>query len=175
MRITELMADFRNILHRIAAIRAQPSREEYNEEGFVLLRQSQAEAKAILSQPFEQASRGRGTEEHHKVQLKRCAYPRQIAEIDHSLKRNDSIIIDAAVRRHRAQKAFLQATAALRWVNARASILQGQRPQAGHAPALQHIRNALRAVSMTIAVIRKAGFFFTDDQDSRVDNWLDRK
>ena len=71
MRITELVTDFRNILHRIAAIHAQPSREEYNEDGFVLLRQSQAEAKAIVSQPFDQAARGRGTEEHHKVQLKR--------------------------------------------------------------------------------------------------------
>ena len=33
-------------------------------------------------------------------------------------------------------------------MNARASILQGQRPQAGHEAALQHIRGALRAVSL---------------------------
>ena len=72
MRVTEIMNDFRNIQVRIAAINAQPSREEYNEEGFVLLRQSQGEAKALLNQPFEQSNRGRGTEEHHKVQLKRC-------------------------------------------------------------------------------------------------------
>jgi hypothetical protein len=65
------MNDFRNIQVRIAAINAQPSREEFNEEGFVLLRQSQGEAKALLNQPFEQSARGRGTEEHHKVQLKR--------------------------------------------------------------------------------------------------------
>lgn len=71
MRVTEIMNDFRNIQVRIAAINAQPSREEYNEEGFVLLRQSQCEAKALLNQPFEQSNRGRGTEEHHKVQLKR--------------------------------------------------------------------------------------------------------
>lgn len=71
MRISEIMADFRNILLRIAAIQALPSREEFNEDGFIVLRQSQAEAKALLTQPFEQSSRGRGTEEHHKVQLKR--------------------------------------------------------------------------------------------------------
>jgi len=71
MRVTEIMNDFRNIQVRIAAINAQPSREEFNEEGFVLLRQSQGEAKALLNQPFEQSARGRGTEEHHKVQLKR--------------------------------------------------------------------------------------------------------
>lgn len=71
MRVSEIMADFRNIQHRIAAIQALPSREEFNEDGFVVLRQSQAEAKALLTQPFEQSNRGRGTEEHHKVQLKR--------------------------------------------------------------------------------------------------------
>jgi hypothetical protein len=65
------MNDFRNIQFRIAVINAQPSREEFNEEGFVLLRQSQAEAKALLTQPFEPSARGRGTDEHHKVQLKR--------------------------------------------------------------------------------------------------------
>ena len=58
-----------------------------------------------------------------------------------------SIIVDAAVRRHRAQKAFLRATAALRWMNARAAVLQGQRAQEAHGPALLQIRNALRAVS----------------------------
>jgi len=58
-----------------------------------------------------------------------------------------SIIIDAAVRRHRAQKAFLRATAALRWMNARAAILQGQRAQEAHEPALLQIREALRTVS----------------------------
>ncbi|RXK33780.1 hypothetical protein BBD39_07745 [Arsenophonus endosymbiont of Bemisia tabaci Asia II 3] len=57
------------------------------------------------------------------------------------------IIVDAAVRRHRAQKTFLRATAALRWVNSRAAILQGQRAQAIHEPALQQISIALQAVS----------------------------
>jgi hypothetical protein len=58
-----------------------------------------------------------------------------------------SIIIDAAIRRHKAQKAFLRATAALRWMNARASVLQGRRAQEAHEPALLQIRNALRTVS----------------------------
>ena len=71
LRVGEIINDFREIQHRIAAIQAQPSREEFNEDGFVLLRQVQAEAKALLSQPFQPSARGRGTEEHHKVQLKR--------------------------------------------------------------------------------------------------------
>lgn len=65
------MTDFRNIQHRIAAIRVLPTEEEFNEDGFVLLRQSQAQAKALLNQPFEQTGRGRGTEEQQKAQLQR--------------------------------------------------------------------------------------------------------
>lgn len=77
MRIGEIMNDFRNIQHRIAAIRALPTKEEFNEDGFVLLRQSQSEAKALLSQPFEQTPRGKSTEEQHKVQLKRYVSERK--------------------------------------------------------------------------------------------------
>lgn len=65
----------------------------------------------------------------------------------------DSIIIDAAMRRHNAQKAFLRATAALRWINSRAAILQGHRTQAIHEPALQQIRNALQVVCVSYSVV----------------------
>lgn len=141
------MTDFRNIQHRIAAIRCMPSREEFNEDGFVLLRQTQSEAKALLSQPFEQTARGRGTEEQHKVQLRRLVYAGLKNGVDCSdLSIENRIIVDAAVRRHRAQKVFLRATAALRWVNSRAAILQGQRVQAIHQHALHQIRLALQAV-----------------------------
>lgn len=47
-----------------------------------------------------------------------------------------------------AQKLYLRSTAALRWVNSRQAVLRGQRPHAGHAPALQQIRNTLRMVSL---------------------------
>ena len=57
-----------------------------------------------------------------------------------------SIITDAAVRRFRAQRIYVRATAALRWVNSRAAILRGERAHAGHAAALQQIRNNLRTV-----------------------------
>ena len=56
------------------------------------------------------------------------------------------IIIDAAVRRFRVQKSYLQATAALRWINSRNAILGGRSPRASHAPALQTIDNTLRTV-----------------------------
>ncbi|KAK4540406.1 hypothetical protein LTR36_009263 [Oleoguttula mirabilis] len=120
------MADFRNIQNYIAAIRASPSAEEYNEEGYLVLRRCVAEAQALLAQPFQTQGAGKGGEDQEKAHLRR-------------------IIQDAAVRRFRAQKTYLLATAALRWVNSRTAVLQGHRPHAGHAPALQHIRNTLRA------------------------------
>ena len=57
------------------------------------------------------------------------------------------ILIDASARRFRAQKIYLRAVAAMRWVQARNQILQGQQPHAGHAAALQRVENALAAVS----------------------------
>ncbi|KAK3071487.1 hypothetical protein LTR53_008532 [Teratosphaeriaceae sp. CCFEE 6253] len=120
------MADYRNIQAYIAAIRASPSAEEYNEEGYLVLRRCVAEAQALLAQPFQTLQTGKGDEEHDKMHLRR-------------------IIADAAIRRFRAQKIYLRVMAALRWVNSRAAVLQGQRPHLGHAPALQQIRNAFRA------------------------------
>ena len=61
----------------------------------------------------------------------------------------NSIINDAAVRRFLAQRIYMRILAVLRWVNARTAILQGQQPNAGHAAALQQIRNTLRMVSET--------------------------
>ncbi|EMC92137.1 hypothetical protein BAUCODRAFT_277169 [Baudoinia panamericana UAMH 10762] len=126
MRVAEIMADYRNIQNFIAAIRASPSAEEYSEEGYVILRRCVAAAQALLQQPFQPLNGGHRDAEQDKQHLRR-------------------IIMDAAVRRFRAQKLYLQATAALRWINSRAAILQGQRAHAGHGPALQQIRSTLRA------------------------------
>lgn len=74
MRIAELMADFRNLQNYIASIRAAPSAEEYNEEGFVLLRRCESDARALLQQGFNVASPGQqGDEEQQKMQLRRYA------------------------------------------------------------------------------------------------------
>lgn len=55
--------------------------------------------------------------------------------------------MDASTRRFRAQKIYLRATAALRWINSRNAILREQKPRPEHGPALQQIANTLRAVS----------------------------
>lgn len=150
MRIAEIMTDFRNIQTYIASIRASPSAEEYNEEGYLVLRRCVAEAQALLSQPFQTFSSSRGDDEQDKAHLRR--YEWQLLKYTHCWHTDTRgrIIADAATRRFRAQKIYLRATAALRWVNSRTAILQGHRPHAGHAPALQQIRNTLRAVRSAI-------------------------
>lgn len=58
------------------------------------------------------------------------------------------VILDASVRRLKAQGIYLRASAALRWVSSRNAVLGGQQPQPVHQRALQQILNALRAVSL---------------------------
>ncbi|KAF7188419.1 hypothetical protein HII31_10081 [Pseudocercospora fuligena] len=48
MRVAEIMQDFKNIQMRISSIRANPSAEEYNEDGFVVLRQCVSAAQQII-------------------------------------------------------------------------------------------------------------------------------
>lgn len=76
MRVAEIMTDFRNIQTYIAAIRASPAAEDYNELGFALLRQCESEALALLNQPFRTTNGGGGgdDEEQQKMQLRRCVF-----------------------------------------------------------------------------------------------------
>lgn len=60
-----------------------------------------------------------------------------------------SVLLDASVRRFRSHKICLRALAAVRWVNARNIILQGQNQHAGHTVALQQIDYTLGLVSFT--------------------------
>lgn len=71
MRVTELMGDYRNLQTYMASIRASPSAEEYNEEGYVVLRQCVSQSQALLAQPFQSENPGRGDEEQNKAQLRR--------------------------------------------------------------------------------------------------------
>lgn len=74
MRIAEIMNDYRNIQQRIAGVRANPAAEEYNEVGFVLLRQCEHDARVLLAQPFN-ADTGNGNgnqdEQQARNQLRR--------------------------------------------------------------------------------------------------------
>lgn len=82
MRVAEIISDFRNIQQYLTSIRLRPSAEEYNEEGFVLLRRCVAEAQALLQVPFSSLSgsaggnggnggNGKREEEERKGELRR--------------------------------------------------------------------------------------------------------
>lgn len=72
MRVAEIMNDFRTIQTQLAAIRTQTSAEEYNEDGYVILRQCVGQAQQLLQQPFRGGNGGNGTrdEEGTKKELR---------------------------------------------------------------------------------------------------------
>ncbi|KAF2006035.1 hypothetical protein P154DRAFT_570765 [Amniculicola lignicola CBS 123094] len=126
MRVAEIMTDFRNLQYYLSQLRATPTAEEYYLEGYSLLRQCQAEAQAILDQPFSAGTTSPGGDaEQEKAQLR-------------------AIIVDSAVRRFQCQRAYLRAHAGLRWQNSRNSILRGQKPNASHLALLQQADSQLR-------------------------------
>ena len=61
----------------------------------------------------------------------------------------DSVIVDGSARRFQAQKIYLRAMAAMKWVNRRNAILQGRKPTNGNIALLQQTDNTLRAVSLS--------------------------
>jgi len=72
MRIAEILSDFRHLQHYIANIRANPSAEDYYEEGYCVLRQCAEEAQALLIQPYDcQGPEPDGDCEQEKAQLQR--------------------------------------------------------------------------------------------------------
>ena len=71
IRVAEIINDFRNIQQYLAQIRANPSAEEYNEEGYVVLRRCAAEAHALLLQPVNAQSPNSGDDEQTKADLRR--------------------------------------------------------------------------------------------------------
>lgn len=56
------------------------------------------------------------------------------------------VILDAGIRRFQLQRCYLRAVAALRWINSRFSVLQGQRPQQRHSADLHAVDVALQQV-----------------------------
>ncbi|KIW08743.1 hypothetical protein, variant [Verruconis gallopava] len=127
MRVAEIISDFRNLQHYMAQIQANPSAEEYYLPGYSLLRACITEAQAVLASPYVYGGNAdpEGDLEAEKAQLR-------------------AIIIDAGVRRFQLQRCYLRAVAALRWINGRAQILQGQQPHSGHTAQLQQVDATLQ-------------------------------
>ncbi|MCJ1445774.1 MAG: hypothetical protein MMC23_006279 [Stictis urceolatum] len=137
MRIAEVMNEFRTIQHRIASLEATPPASEYQELGYSILRECQAQAQAVLSAQFD--SGALNAPSNNSDVTKR------------SLQR---ILLDASARRFRAQRIYLRASAAVRWVNRRRQILNGQASSPSHAQALRQVDNTLRAEIATVTDAR---------------------
>ncbi|KAI9709210.1 MAG: hypothetical protein M1812_007733 [Candelaria pacifica] len=133
LRVAELMNDYRNLQHYITQCRANPTMDDYYEQGYAVLRQCEGEAQAILLTSFADSGpqSTSGNLEQEKAQLQR-------------------ILLDASSRRFQVQKIYLRAIAAVRWVNSRNAVLGGQRSQARHAPSLQAIDDGLQMELATI-------------------------
>ena len=156
LRVAEIITDFRMLQHQISQYQVAPAAEEYYELGYDVLRQCIAEAQAVFSAHYPggllQVPSSNGEKE--KQQLQRYA-----VESSARLRRCDattdgmhvSVMLDASARRFQAQKIYLRAVAAVRWVNSRNTILQGQRPHAGNAAALRQADTNLRAVRLEIS------------------------
>ncbi|KAI9849893.1 MAG: hypothetical protein M1837_000107 [Sclerophora amabilis] len=168
LRVAQVMSDFRNLQTHIAQVRAEPvDPDEFYEDGYALLRQCAVEAQALLAASFNESmlqAGPDGNEEQKKMQLQR-------------------ILLDASTRRFQAQKIYLCTAAANRWISSRAAILQGQKPHAGHVPALQSVDSELRSMRATITDERvwtelrtedyHAGRWINDDPSlASVQQWL---
>ncbi|KAI9847120.1 MAG: hypothetical protein M1838_001003 [Thelocarpon superellum] len=123
------MEDYRTLQRQIVQIQTDPSNvEDYYEQGYVVLRQCVLDAQTLLAAHFDPTPPATpdSNDEQERTQLQR-------------------VLLDAGTRRFQAQKIYQQATAAERWAHYREGILQGARPQAAHAAALQATTHHLRA------------------------------
>ena len=69
IRLTEIVQDFRELQSMISQVDAHPTPDEYNEEGFAVLRQCLAEGHAILAAPFSPSGTPDGDPEQEKMNL----------------------------------------------------------------------------------------------------------
>ncbi|PNS19075.1 hypothetical protein CAC42_1811 [Sphaceloma murrayae] len=136
MRVAEIMQDFRNAQTYMAGIRLQVPRQDANLEGYLVLRQCLSEAQQLTNQPYTATSSNpRGDAEREKAQLRQ-------------------IIMDASLRRFKAQKLFMRVVACQRWIAARNALLKGGIARAEHTRALAQITHAFRTEMGTITDAR---------------------
>ncbi|MCJ1265731.1 hypothetical protein MMC22_005611 [Lobaria immixta] len=153
MRVAEVMNDFQRLQQYLMQPQPSPSADDYYEEGYEILRQCRAGASALLAAQYDPDLQ-QGPNESDEV-------------VKRQLQR---VLLDASARRFQAQKIYLRAVAAARWVNMRNGILQGQRRHAGHMAALQQADNALRAELATISDERIVSDLRTKDWQAA--HWL---
>lgn len=133
IRIAEILNDYRNIQTQIASVRFSPPQDQMQQPAYVILRQCQQRAQALLATPFS-GGQGIGNpqrdDEATKASLRRIAF-------------------DASARRFQAFKIYLQTMAAVRWVQAWSQVSRGQPtiPPAAQQALDQRLRNELASIT----------------------------
>ncbi|KAL9098354.1 MAG: hypothetical protein Q9163_005976 [Psora crenata] len=150
------MRDYQDIHRKMSQYQANPKPDDYNEFGYSTLRQCQNEARSLLVAPFSG----------------QILHPPTITE-DAAKRQLQHIIVDASARRLQAQKIFLRATAAVKWINTRNITLRGGKARHGDLSKLQQIDTILsqemnnitdqRIVSAFRAKDAQAGYWLDDD------------
>lgn len=156
MRILEIMNDFRTLQMHITSLVTRrearpPDDQSYYLDGYVVLRQCAAESQAILATHYNPGNLGLQSgqvleTEVQKATLQRCRGPRFSAMAPESTDIVLRIILDASTRRLQAHKIYLRASAAMRWVQMRAQLAQGEKPSQRHVNGLHAIDQRLREV-----------------------------
>ncbi|KAI9929044.1 hypothetical protein ASPWEDRAFT_169120 [Aspergillus wentii DTO 134E9] len=127
LRVAELINDYRTLLIHIPQQNVDASPDEYNEEGFVVMRKCLAESQALLSSNYHPT-----------------AVPPQFSNAEAEKAELKRVILDGSARRFQAHRIYLRAAAAKRWAIHRASLLRGSRPTADHAAQLKSISESFR-------------------------------
>ncbi|KAG8529445.1 uncharacterized protein KY384_006082 [Bacidia gigantensis] len=153
VRVTELLRDYEALQTKLASIQASPQPGEHNQIGYTTLQQAKSEAHTLLNKPFssEMLHPPTGNDEQAKRQLQR-------------------IILDASARRFKAQRIFLKAAAAKKWIDARNALLKGQKAMNDDNSKMQQVSSALMQELNNITDQRIYNAFRQKDQQK--DCWL---
>jgi len=135
MRVLEIMNDFRTLQHHTRSLisRSQadpPNAESHYLDGYVVLRQCDAESQAILATHYNPGNLGTQGGNVPEMEVQKATLQR--------------IILDSSTRRFQAHKIYLRAAAAMRWVQRRQQLLRGQKPNGRHVNDLRRIDQQLR-------------------------------
>ncbi|MCJ1312137.1 hypothetical protein MMC25_005811 [Agyrium rufum] len=147
------MQDFASLQHQISQMTLTPTEEEYNEPGWVILRNAREAGRALLAIRFDTGSLQVPTspKEEQKRQLQR-------------------ILLDSSARRFQAKRICLRGQAATRWALQRRSLLQGQKPNVAHVLALQALNNQLMTEMAIVTDVYVYNMLRAKDQQAG--SWL---
>ncbi|PYH40439.1 uncharacterized protein BP01DRAFT_387358 [Aspergillus saccharolyticus JOP 1030-1] len=152
LRVAEIINDYRTLLMHITQQSVQAPSDDYNEEGYKVIRDGLAAAQALMSSTYNPCA----TPAHNNAEIEKAELRR--------------VILDASARRFQAHRIYLKVAAARRWVLNRQNILRGQRPGPQHAAQLKNASNTFHAElaqvteQYVVADLRAA--------DTRAGHWL---